>query len=220
MESFSLAFLFLTQLALAVAGLMLWWRAKDRMAAIEAKAEEGLDDQDLMEFQERMASLLAQVREAGRELNAQIDARRASLESQSVRARDAEKRLAEKIKGFEKLEEQARKRLDELMAGKAKPAPAKKKKASRAKAPKPAAAAPAEAPAEEAVLPVEAPVVSYLKREFRQPEPQAPVSPTAARYLKVYALADEGKSREEIAKACGYLPGEVELILNLRPRKG
>jgi hypothetical protein len=169
-----------------------------------------------MEFQERIAGLLGQVREAGKDVVALIDERRAGLDREGARARDAEKRLGEKIKSFERVEEKARKRLNEWAAGQSKKI-ATKKVASK-KPPK-AGIETASEPALEMLEINDRPLkVSYLKRDFRPPEPQAPVAPTATRYLKVYAMADEGHSREEIAKACGYLPGEVELILNLRPR--
>jgi hypothetical protein len=215
MISLVLASLFIGQLGLALALLWLWWRLKDRMAAMEAKAGEALEGQDLMEFQERITALLGQVREAGREVVAMIDERRAGLDREGARAREAEKRLAEKIKGFERVEEKARRRLAEWASGQAKTAarhaPEKKPGKGRGEplnrlipAPEPSAGEPSK--------------VTYLKRDFRAPEAQAPLLPRATRYLKVYEMADAGKSREEISKACGYLPGEVELILNLRPR--
>jgi TolA-binding protein len=217
MSSFAIPFLFITQLGLLLGMLWLWWRAKDRMAALEAKAEEALDDADLMDFQDRIAALLAQVKDAGKDVAALIDERRAGLDRESARARDAEKRLAEKIKDFERVEEKARKRLGEWAAGQSKKSSKKAKPSKKA----PEATEPPEPQAEAAAPEApEAPAakLSYLKREFRPPEPQAPASPTAARYLKVYELSDQGLSREAIAKACGYLPGEIELILNLRPR--
>src|SRR5437660_755202 len=117
MASFALAFLFISQLGVALAFLWLWWRVKDRMAAMESRVSESLDDQDLMEFQERLAALLEQVREAGKDVVAVIDERRAGLDREGARAREAEKRLAEKIKAFERVEEKARKKLDDWVAG-------------------------------------------------------------------------------------------------------
>ena len=43
-----------------------------------------------------------------------------------------------------------------------------------------------------------------------------PASGAPARYQKIYDLADQGLNREQIAKNAGILPGEVDLILNLR----
>jgi hypothetical protein len=43
--------------------------------------------------------------------------------------------------------------------------------------------------------------------------------PAPSRYQKIYDLADQGLNREQIAKQADLLPGEVDLILNLR-RKG
>lgn len=216
--SFAIPFLFVTQLGISLAMLWLWWRVKDKIAAVEQKAGEALDDQDLMDFQERIQGLLAQVKEAGRDVVALIDERRAGLDREGARAREAEKRLAEKIKSFEKVEEKAMKRLDAWMAS------LSKKKLGSKKRGKSSGSATTEAESEApepgpALEPESPPLkVTYLKRDFKAPEPLAPVAPTATRYLKVYEMADGGSSREEIAKACGYLAGEVELILNLRPR--
>jgi len=216
MESFALAFLFLFQLILALAMLLLWWRTKDKMAAMELRASEALDSQDLMDFQERIASLLGQVREAGKDVVAIIDERRAGLDREGARARDAEKRLAEKIKSFERVEEKARKGLKEWAAGQSKRANAKKQSSKKNKREFVEEKSELERPAlDDSERPHK---VTYLKRDFRPAEIVTPVTDTATRYLKVYAMADEGLSREEIAKASGYLPGEVELILNLRPR--
>jgi len=38
------------------------------------------------------------------------------------------------------------------------------------------------------------------------------------RYQKIYDMADQGLNRAQIAKSAGMLPGEVDLILNLRRR--
>jgi hypothetical protein len=229
MTSIALPFLFITQLAVALGMLWLWWRVKDRMAALDARAAESLDDQDLMEFQERIVGLLASVKEAGKDVVAVIDERRAALDREGARAREAEKRLAEKIRSFERVEEKARKRLEDWAKAQSRRSPAKVKKPSKAGLGQPSLddsmtrtetgsskpANLADVLAETGMTPLK---VTYLKRDFKAPEPAAPVSPTATRYLKVYEMADAGSSREEIAKACGYLPGEVELILNLRPR--
>jgi hypothetical protein len=226
MMSFALPFLFLTQLGIALAMLWLWWRVKDRMAALESRAAESLDDQDLMEFQERVVGLLASVKEAGKDVVAVIDERRAGLDREGARAREAEKRLAEKIHAFERVEEKARKRLDEWARSQSRKAAPKPKRGGGAKASKPGKAEPetlelsasgsiSDVAEETGMTPLK---VTYLKRDFRPPEPSAPVVPSATRYMKVYEMADAGSSREEIAKVCGYLPGEIELILNLRPR--
>jgi hypothetical protein len=37
------------------------------------------------------------------------------------------------------------------------------------------------------------------------------------RYAQVHALADAGETLEQIAKKTGMLPGEIELIIGLRP---
>jgi hypothetical protein len=53
---------------------------------------------------------------------------------------------------------------------------------------------------------------SYL---VRSSAPAAPVS----RHQKIYDLSDQGLTREQIAKEAGVLAGEVDLILNLRPKR-
>jgi len=50
------------------------------------------------------------------------------------------------------------------------------------------------------------------------PASAAPAHPPI-RHAAVYDLADTGKSPVEIAQALGRTPGEIELILALRPRK-
>jgi hypothetical protein len=44
------------------------------------------------------------------------------------------------------------------------------------------------------------------------------VAQAASRYQAIYDLADEGLNHEQIAKRAGILPGEVNLILNLRKK--
>ncbi len=57
-----------------------------------------------------------------------------------------------------------------------------------------------------------------------QPDAKAPVpgktppQPQDERYKAVYELADQGLSPVEISQRLGQRPGEVELILNIRPR--
>ncbi len=224
MTYFLITFIFLIEMALAACLVWAWSQLRARMRELEQKAAEALDEQDLMDFQEKVGGLLGEVREAGAAIISEIDRRRAGLEREGARARDAEKKLAGRIQSMDKAETRLKKELEELAldfkAGaprtKAKPA----KAAKPAKPPK-AGNPPPAAPPEQAELPeISAFRAGYRIREFRAPEPQAPVSPTASRYLKVYELADKGLSREAIARASGYLPGEVELILNLRPKSG
>ncbi len=70
------------------------------------------------------------------------------------------------------------------------------------------------------------PVVDVTIGEESPDRPAADPSPTSAapahppiRHAVVYDLADTGKSPVEIAQALGRTPGEIELILALRPRK-
>jgi hypothetical protein len=95
-------------------------------------------------------------------------------------------------------------------------------------------AAAAAAPAAEVfpqATPAAAPEPAPKKRRGRpkkeQPAPEASEAPEAAvpaaRYEtlrpRVWALADQGQSAEEIAQAVGLPRGEVHLLLNLRSRQ-
>lgn len=216
MTYFALTFVFLIQLAMAAGLVWAWSQMRAEMRRLEQKVAESLDEQDLMDFQDRLGLLLAQVKETGASIIAEIDRRRAGLEREGSRAREAEKRLASRIQAMEKAEDRLKMELEAIALDMAKKRPQESRKTSASKGPRPATAQPSQA--------LEAPETnfkaSYRIREFRPPEPQAPVSPTASRYLKVYELADKGLSKEIIAKESGYLPGEIELILNLRPKSG
>jgi TolA-binding protein len=202
MSSFAISLLFIVELALALGLAWLWFSLSARIHGSEAKLAESLDSQDLMDFQDKVGSLLKEVRESGAEMVAEIKSQRASLEREQKQAAEAERRLAEKLKAFEKAEALAEKRIEEILAG--------ERRRSPRKPPKAAAKTPARQPPLLALAPA-APT-------FSAPEPRVPTSPTASRYLRVYELADLGRSREEIGKETGYLPGEIDLILNLRPK--
>jgi hypothetical protein len=89
------------------------------------------------------------------------------------------------------------------------PAPRKSSKIARPQsAPKPLPQ-PEPAPA----TPLPAPEVEEKDRSYLV-RPAAP-----SRNQRVYELADQGLDRDQIAKEAGMLAGEVELILNLRPKK-
>jgi hypothetical protein len=68
--------------------------------------------------------------------------------------------------------------------------------------------------------PVEAPPVE--KKRLSDPVPEVveqsvePPSPPDPRYAEIYAMADEGRSSQEIAQQLNRPSGEVELILALR----
>jgi hypothetical protein len=219
MTSLALTFLFLFELVLGLLLLALWINLRDRMRLIEQRLGETLDEQDLLDFEERVGALLAQVREAGQSLAKDVEERRAALKEDLSKAAISEGRLQSRTQTLERTKDKLAAKLVEKALLQAKK-PAAKKTAQK-KNPEPVksekkAAGPSELPkGPQAPRPVK---MSYLSREFRAPEPRPPLEPAATRYLKVYQMADQGFHKEEIAKACGYLPGEVELILNLRPR--
>jgi len=172
----------------------------------------------LMEFHDRLSGLLSEIRVAGDDAVAKLDAKRAALEKELLRARDSEKKVQAMIKAIEQAGLKAAARVSQsLQEGSA----AKKGLRNRKPNMQPEIVAPAPAaqgsPASSLPLATEETRI-YARHEFKAPQPEAPVSPSANRYLKVYEMADQGAKREEIAKACGYLPGEVDLILNLRPK--
>lgn len=207
MASLALAFIFIIELILGLILLWQWITIRDRLKKLDERLADSLDDQDLLDFQERVSGLLKEVREAGQTMAVQIEHRRASLDREIARARDTEKHLIQKIESFDREQEKAKSKFEGWMLSldkkASKSAPAKKlAKSSKLTMP---------APKEPVVLP-------SLKREFKPSQDPLPQLPVSTRYQKVYEMADQGYSRQEISKACGYLSGEVELILNLRPR--
>jgi DNA-binding NarL/FixJ family response regulator len=72
-------------------------------------------------------------------------------------------------------------------------------------------AAPVEAPTE-----AQSTAAEEARRYTSRP---SAANPATNRYQRVYELSDQGLSREQIARESGILPGEVDLILNLRPGK-
>lgn len=200
--------------ALLLLGLALFqawtlWYLKREAARLDQRLDESLDDQDLLEFQERLQALLQQARAAGNDLVQSVERRQEALEKTLVLVREAEKKLVARAQVLEKSAEALALRAEKLRSG-----PAKKTAKSRPGAAKPA-------------LPLPEKPRSYLVRpapetdrsgETKAPTP-APATPAPkARHQKVYDLADQGLDRDQIAKASGLLPGEVELILNLRPK--
>lgn len=216
MASLALSFLFILVLLLGLALLWTVTHFRERLGRLESKADEALDGEDLMEFHDRLSALLSELRLAGDEAVAKLDSKRATLEKELLRARDTEKKVLAMIKAIEAAGLKAATRVSQsLQEG------AQAKKSSKGKSkPQPHAVVPPE-PAQ--AVPQASSAASeetriYARHEFKAPQPEAPVSPSANRYLRVYEMADQGAKREEIAKVCGYLPGEVDLILNLRPK--
>jgi hypothetical protein len=228
--------LFVSILVLLMLGLVffqIWqlWFTRRELARLEQRLAESLDDQDLMEFQDRLKGLLAETRDAGLSLVQTIERRQAALEKVIVRAEDAEKRLSVRTQLLELAAKELVKAPPAASAKDASP----KAKARTGKRP-PATAAPvlipsAPVPVEE-TSPAEAAgavagraakaIESAAQEEARRNYLSRPGAPTAnapSRHQRVYELSDQGLSREQIAREAGILPGEVELILNLRPGK-
>ena len=187
------------------------WYTRREIARLEQRLAESLDDQDLLEFQDRLKGLLVETKDAGLSLVQSIERRQEAVEKVIAKAVDAEKRLSVRAQ----LLELAAKELSKPPVNRAKPLVAK---AKAIPAKKTIVAAEIKTPSID-LTPAKSEIDnnsrSYLSR------PVSPAAPDAGptRYQRVYELADQGLSREQIAKEAGMLPGEVELILNLRPGK-
>ncbi|HTB22120.1 MAG TPA: hypothetical protein VK914_05400 [bacterium] len=223
-----LVFLIVAILVLALGLVQAWtiWFLKREVQRLEFRLGEALDDEDLMEFQERLRALLSQAKETASGLAQSVDQRRESLEKSLEKAKLAEKSLALRI-------------LSKSAADAAKPGPkadpgtgrqVKEKAKPTAKAQAGPKAKPASAGPSKAVNAgpgrVSAPRTDDPAPEGKQPEPEArrpsvskSALPTASRYQKIYDLADQGLNLEQISKESGVLAGEVDLILNLRRKE-
>ncbi|MES2200791.1 MAG: hypothetical protein V4498_00915 [candidate division FCPU426 bacterium] len=214
MNSLGTVFIFIGELLLGIFLLWQWLHVRERLKSLEQRVAESLDDQDLIDFQERVVKLLNEVRETGKLMVQQIEQRRGGLDKEMAKAREAEKRLATKIQAFDRSQEKARTKIEEWVldlgrrTAKAVPVqppdPRIRRNPVAEENPMPAAAS----------KPLK---VSYLSRESRPAV--AETSETAAmadKHQKIYELADKGLSVEKIAKSSGFLAGEIELILNLR----
>lgn len=189
-------------LVLALALVQAWtiWMLRREVARLEHRLSEALDDEDLLEFQDRLQGLLNQVREAGLDAVENVDRRQQALEEVLNRAHALELEY------------------EDLLSKPGKAASAGRKPAG---APRKAAASPSAKPS-----PVRSQQNAYRLESQSAAEEQVPRKVQAARNpvvptrnQRVYDLADQGLNREQIAKSAGLLPGEVELILNLRRQK-
>jgi hypothetical protein len=236
----SCALLFVFALGLVQAWTI--WYLRRHIQRLDTRIGEALDDEDLMEFQERLQALLVQARETAAELSAGAEQRREALERSLEKVREAEKILA--LKALSRAEPQpkagpAPKAAKETARDAAQARAAEKRRAAeqrratgqaraaeklraaeqararerqraeqKAREEEQARQAELDRAAEEALAASDAAARrSYLVR---------PPTGAPARYQKIYDLADQGLNREQIAKDAGILPGEVDLILNLR----
>ena len=195
------------------------WFIKREVARLEQRIAESLDDQDLMDFQERLQGLLSETKDAGLSLVQSLERRQEGLNKVLAKAEEAEKRLGVRT---QLLELAAR----ELAKGPVAKAPEAKLRIAPKKAaprkPAPSAIPAAETPkAPEAPKAVEAPEAqnSAAEEARRYTSRPAAANGPSNRYQRVYELSDQGLTREQIARESGILPGEVDLILNLRPGK-
>ena len=228
-----LALITVSLLVLGLALFQAWtlWYVRREVARLERRLDESLDDEDLLDFQERLQGLLAQAKDATRQLFETAERSQAGLDAALDKALEAEKKLAARGQVLESAAVAAATRMSAAPEapppGKAKTpkAAVKPKGRALAKPPAPVAANPAPAKAAE---PAEGPLAgpetpaspdpddgdgkrSYLIRPLSAPSP--------ARHQKIYDLSDQGLNREQIAKQAGVLPGEVDLILNLRQQR-
>lgn len=197
---------------------MLWY-IKRETARLDHRLDESLDDQDLLDFQERLQDLLGQAREAGADMVKTVQQRQDALEKTLVLVREAEKNLVARAQILQKSADAIGKRAEKLKEEQL-------EKRARRTAPKKPAPPAFEAPSRPETAPIaeddaeEAARVERSRSYLVRPSAAAGPAPVAGgRHQKVYELSDQGLSRDQIAKESGILPGEVELILNLRPRR-
>jgi hypothetical protein len=199
-----LVFLIVAVLVLGLGLVQAWtiWFLKREVQRLEFRLNESLDDEDLVEFQDRLKALLNQTKETADDLVSTVDERRETLEKSLEKAKQAEKSLALRIVA------QTASTVSKL---KPETKPAVKT---------PSRSVP-EAPAKAAAKPVPkaapaAPAGNGRDGKDRRTYLVRPQAPMEARYQKIYDLADQGLSLEQIARRSGLLAGEVDLILNLR----
>lgn len=187
---------------------MLWY-VKRETARLDQRLDESLDDQDLLDFQDRLQGLIQQARSTGQDMVQTVERRQDALEKTLVLVREAEKNLVARAQILAKSAEAMVQRAEKL-----------DRSAVEISAPEPAAP-----PVPAAIVPV--PPDERSRSYLVRPQPTIPAAPPPAvppgrsgnRNQRIYDLADRGLDRDQIARETGVLPGEVELILNLRPRR-
>ena len=230
-----LAFVMVLLLVVALGLVQAWtiWFLKREVQRLEFRLGEALDDEDLLEFQERLRALLTQAKETARGLVDTVDKRKQAFDQILERAKDAEKSLALRLlaksaadsvkplpKPQVKLEMKPASRREPKVDSKpksAKPATANASKPPLKAAPVSGKAAiKSDAVAKDPVKPAPKEEISPLADAGRRFDPIRASLPAAGRYQKIYDLSDRGLAVEQVAKQSGMLAGEVELILNLR----
>lgn len=208
--------------ALLVIGLGLvqaWtvWYVKREVARLDHRLDESLDDEDLLQFQERLQGLLAQTKDAGLDMVSAVDRRQAALERALEKVREAELKLAARAELLGKAADAAALRTAKL--DQEEPPRAKAARPTRQVAKVKTPAPPTPAPKVELPEPAKADETAEEQAERNRTYLVRSATPAPSRHQKIYDLSDQGLSREQIARETDTLPGEVDLILNLRPKR-
>jgi hypothetical protein len=213
-----ISILIFLMLGLAIFQAWQLWYMRREVARLEQRLAESLDDQDLLEFQDRLKGLLAETKDAGLRLVQIIEQRQAAVEKVIAQAVEAEKRLSVRAQLLELAARELTK--TPTLPAKASPSNAKKRPLKKP-APKAVAPKPVEVEKEPAKAARESAAQEEARRSYlsRAGATHAPNGSGASPRQRVYELADQGLDREQIAREAGILAGEVELILNLRPGK-
>jgi hypothetical protein len=221
-------------LGLALSQAWLLWFLRREVARLDHRVDESLDAEDLIEFQEQLQGLLEQVKESGLELAQSLEIRHSAVGKAVEKARDAEQKLAVRLQAMEKVAERLTQRLKQAEQSAAALQAVPKKAGSKPKEPdqggrEDKAGGPAKPVAKTPPTLAQPPVPPQEPEPAPQLETAAEAAGRARSYLsrpavqprhqRVYELADQGWSREQIAKEAGLLPGEVDLILNLRRQR-
>ncbi|MGH7441578.1 MAG: hypothetical protein ACREKE_02770, partial [bacterium] len=233
-------------LALGLAQAWTIWYLRREVARIEFRLGEALDDEDLLEFQERLGALLAEAKSSAERLAKSSEAQRLGLDVALEKARLAEKRLALRLVAGSAAEAGRRSTAPTSVSKARRPdsdgaAGATNKPKVEPKA-KPQAktqdAAPPRTPGSQKMSvsskPVapeksqstsgalgggEAPeIAGEAERDERRSYLVRPRETSVSRNQAVYDLADQGLDIDAIARRSGLLAGEVDLILSLRQR--
>jgi hypothetical protein len=229
----AIGFVILGLLILALGLSQAWtvWYLRRQVARLDQRQDESLDDQDLLDFQERLQALLSQSKEAGADMVRTIQERQSALEKTLLLVMEAEKKLMARAQVMEKTANAVAERAEALKQPAARPRRAAVKSSAKAARPakvtpvsqlRPAETAEKDASPEEPDTAAELADSEERNRSYLVRPASAnagAASPAPSRHQKIYDLSDQGLNRDQIAKEAGMLPGEIELILNLRPRR-
>ena len=236
MTAFALTLLFIIQIAFGLLLAWAWSNLRKKQAEFDLRLSESLDDQDLAAFNESVSELVAELNQASEDNVQRTEEHLQALEKLLKKADAGEKRLARRVASAEASQEKLDKRIQAAIGKAVKSLPAAKKSAKTKTSRK-------EMPSVESLDSVAAAVMQVLSGPAQQEQAtaeieaslemdKAPARPvaqsipeTAPRAAaesgvprdQVWKMADEGQDSYQIAEATGLLPGEIELILNLKP---